>query len=149
MELVYIKGNLLDGSHEVVVNPVNCVGIMGAGVALQFKRRYPEMFQSYIEHCRYGLMDKHVHVSYQKLDSTVVVNLATKYHWKNNSDLELIKHQLGELAYAAEVYGFDVISMPRIGCGLGNLSWSDVEPLIVNAFTDTNITIQIIDLEGR
>lgn len=132
----YIKGNIFDTKAEYIVNPVNTVGIMGAGLALQFKLKYPYMFKKYCEFCKDKLFDKEKIVftpcSKQNLENKTIILFPTKNHWKYSSSLILIEQGLDKLLEKLKndnkVY---TIAFPKLGCGCGGLTWEvDVKPLM-------------------
>lgn len=112
--------HLLEQPANYVINPTNTCGVMGAGVALEFKRRYPKMFRSYVQACETGeLRVGTLHV-WKCSGGVTAVNFPTKRHWKDNSRLSDIERGLEVLAAHASTA---IIAMPSIGCGLGGLSW--------------------------
>ncbi|MFI0937261.1 macro domain-containing protein [Streptomyces sp. NPDC021020] len=126
-------GNLLLAEVDALVNTVNTVGIMGKGIALQFKRAFPENFDAYKASCergevRVGAM--HVHEMQQAGGPRFIINFPTKRHWRSSSKLADIA--AGLIALRDEIIQRDItsIAVPPLGCGNGGLSWSDVEPLI-------------------
>ena len=131
------RGNILQADVEALVNTVNCVGVMGRGIALQFRKEFPENFTAYKSACdrkelRPGKMlvfDLH-----QLQNPRFVINFPTKRHWKGKSRLEDI--QAGLTALVAEVRQRNIrsIAIPPLGCGLGGLDWAEVKPLIEAAF---------------
>ncbi len=134
----YKRGNLLEAEAEALVNTVNCVGIMGKGIALQFKLAFPENFRAYLKACRKGNMKlgKVLVVPTEHLTNPrYIINFPTKNHWKSKSRLEDI--QTGLLSLVAEVHrlGIHSIAVPSLGCGNGGLEWSQVKPLIEEAFS--------------
>ncbi|MBV9387482.1 MAG: macro domain-containing protein [Chroococcidiopsidaceae cyanobacterium CP_BM_ER_R8_30] len=133
------QGNLLETDAEALVNTVNCVGVMGKGIALQFKQAFPDNFRHYERACR----DREVQpgkmftVSTGKLlNPRYIINFPTKRHWRGKSRLEDI--QSGLLALIAEIKRLDIhsIGIPPLGCGNGGLEWSQVRPLIESAFAE-------------
>ena len=139
-------GNILDADVDAVVNPVNCVGVMGKGLALQFKTRYPKMFEQYAIACKQGwvkpgTMNTHV-VSGD--GPRWVINFPTKDHWKSPSKIGYIS--IGIIGLIRTIHELDItsVAIPPLGCGLGGLSWSDVEPLIrqvAEALPDVKVLI--------
>jgi O-acetyl-ADP-ribose deacetylase (regulator of RNase III) len=125
-------GDILAADVEALVNPVNTVGVMGAGLALQFKRKYPAMFREYAAVCqRGGLRPGNLTVHQVKGHPRYVINFATKRHWKPPSRLEWIEGGLVHLRQKVTVLGIRSIAVPPLGCGLGGLEWSQVRELIV------------------
>ncbi len=132
------KGNLLKADVEALVNTVNCVGVMGKGIALQFKQAYPENFKAYEKACRAGEVrpGKMFIVPTNIMQNPkFIVNFPTKRHWKGNSKIEDIKSGLTALIQDVQDLGITSIAIPPLGCGLGGLRWSEVKPLIEEAFS--------------
>ncbi|MBS2008429.1 MAG: macro domain-containing protein [Cyanobacteria bacterium SZAS TMP-1] len=132
------KGNLLTADAEAIVNTVNCVGIMGKGIALQFKQAYPENFAAYAKACRSGDVRPGQMFIVAKDDDRnpkFIVNFPTKRHWKEKSNIEDIKTGLEALVLEVQGLGIASIAIPPLGCGNGGLNWSDVKPLIEQAFS--------------
>jgi O-acetyl-ADP-ribose deacetylase (regulator of RNase III) len=126
-------GNLLDADVEALVNTVNTVGVMGKGIALQFKRAYPAMFKAYARAAKTGqiaLGQMHVWETGQLDGPRVIVNFPTKGHWKSGSKLADIERGLDALVEVIASHGIRSIAVPPLGCGNGGLRWADVEPLI-------------------
>ncbi|OEZ80827.1 macro domain protein [Janthinobacterium sp. HH106] len=134
------SGNLLDAPVEALVNTVNTEGVMGKGIALQFKQAFPTMFKAYELACK----AKEVRlgkVHLYDLGGLVggpqwIVNFPTKGHWKSKSRLIDIEAGLADLVIQVQALGIRSIAVPPLGCGYGGLDWADVEPLIRAAFTD-------------
>jgi O-acetyl-ADP-ribose deacetylase (regulator of RNase III) len=131
------SGNILEADAEALVNTVNCVGVMGRGVALQFKRAYPENFRAYEQACaandvRPGRM--FIFATGRMVNPRYVINFPTKRHWKAKSRIADI--DVGLQALVAEVtrLGIKSIALPPLGCGNGGLDWAEVEPKIKDAF---------------
>lgn len=131
------QGNLLEENAEALVNTVNCVGVMGKGIALQFKQAYPENFRQYEKACKAGEVQpgRMFTVATGNLfNPRYIINFPTKRHWKNNSKIEDIKSGLVALVQEVPSLGITSIAIPPLGCGNGGLNWADVKPLIVSAF---------------
>ena len=131
------RGNLLEEKTEALVNTVNCVGVMGRGVALQFKRAFPENFKRYQKACKNEELQPgqmFTVTTESLLAPRYIINFPTKRHWRQKSHLEDI--QAGLIALVKEVKALDIrsIAIPPLGCGNGGLNWTDVKPLIVQAF---------------
>jgi O-acetyl-ADP-ribose deacetylase (regulator of RNase III) len=126
-------GDLLTADVEALVNTVNCVGVMGKGLALQFKRRYPENFERYAAACARGAVQLG-RMFVVELDSLTgpryIVNFPTKGHWKARSKLEDIASGLDDLLRTIKDLGIRSIAVPPLGAGHGGLPWADVEALI-------------------
>jgi O-acetyl-ADP-ribose deacetylase (regulator of RNase III) len=135
--LEFQRSNLLESKTEALVNTVNCVGVMGKGIALQFKQAFPENFKQYKKACDLGEVKpgQMLTVATGSLfNPRYIINFPTKRHWKGNSKLEDIKAGLGALVAEVQRLGIQSIAIPPLGCGNGGLDWTVVKPLIVNAF---------------
>lgn len=124
--------NIFDSPAEALVNPVNCVGVMGTGLAHQFAKRYPKMYLEYRKACVSGeLKPGKIHV-YQGPDYRYILNFPTKTHWREKSKLEYIEQGLEELENVLSDYLIYSVAIPALGCGLGGLDWEEVGPLLEN-----------------
>jgi O-acetyl-ADP-ribose deacetylase (regulator of RNase III) len=121
-----------------LVNPVNCVGHMGKGLALQFKKAFPANFKAYEAACRHGQVTPGrmlVHDSGMLTQPRYIINFPTKRHWRDKSRIEDIGTGLIALIDAVNELGIRSIAVPPLGCGLGGLDWNDVQPRIEAAFS--------------
>lgn len=134
--IIQAQGNLLRAEVEALVNTVNCVGVMGKGVALQFKQAYPHNFRAYESACkRNEVRIGQMFVTYTgQFMPRLIINFPTKRHWKGNSSLEDIRSGLTDLVRVVREENIRSIALPPLGCGLGGLRWEDVFPLINAAF---------------
>ncbi len=135
-----IKGNLFDYKGDILINTVNCVGIMGKGIALEYKNRFPKMFQSYKKACK----NNEVHpgkLHIWRTNTEWIINFPTKRHWRNDSLYEDIGLGLKSLRKYLEDYGELTVLMPPLGCGNGNLKWNNVLTLIKDQLFDIKATI--------
>jgi len=141
------RGDILKADAEALVNTVNCVGVMGRGIALQFRKAFPECFNAYKEACdRRELHPGIMHVcDLGRLENPrLVVNFPTKRHWKGKSRLEDIEAGLDALADLVRRRHIRSIAVPPLGCGLGGLHWADVLALIERVFAnmgDVNVLV--------
>jgi len=135
--LDYIKGNLLESRSDALVNTVNEVGVMGKGIALMFKERFPESSKAYSDACKDGLVKvgKVYATPSQQLFPKWIIHFPTKKHWRNPSKIEWIRDGLVDLARTVSQLGIRSIAIPPLGCGNGGLDWDAVKPLIEEAFT--------------
>lgn len=133
----YVRGNLLEASTEAIVNTVNTVGIMGKGIALQFKKAFPDNFAYYEAACkRNEIKVGKVHVFRRLQQPRYIINFPTKQHWKAKSRIEDIATGLESLAGVIREYGIKSIAMPPLGCGLGGLPWPKVRAMIEQTFAN-------------
>ena len=143
----FTTGNLMASQDAVLVNTVNTVGVMGKGIALQFKDEFPHNFEVYADACRKGelypgklLIVKDYSTRYGE---KTIVNFPTKVHWRNPSRYEYIEKGLVALRKYLEDEKVESISIPPLGCGNGGLDWRRVKPMIFSALEglETNIHI--------
>ncbi|MFG1930737.1 macro domain-containing protein [Mycobacterium sp. NPDC048908] len=137
--IIEASGDLLDADTQAVVNTVNCVGVMGKGIALQFKRRYPEVFIAYERACKAGDVTTGRMLPVptgEVIGPEWVINFPTKRHWRAPSRLEWIEQGLKDLRRVVAELRIESIAVPPLGAGNGGLNWHDVEPLIRSAFED-------------
>jgi O-acetyl-ADP-ribose deacetylase (regulator of RNase III) len=127
-----VKGDIFDADVEAVVNAVNAHGVMGAGLALQFKNRYPCMYAEYKRRCTAGEFGPGEVMPVKVDDSNPrwVINFATKDHWRDPSKLEYIERGLADLRRAIHSLELISVAIPALGCGLGQLDWPTVRARI-------------------
>lgn len=131
----FTHGNILEAHADALVNTVNCVGIMGRGIALQFKNTFPDNFTSYAAACkRNEVQPGRMFVTETgELSPRFIVNFPTKRHWKGKSRMEDVEAGLVDLVRVIERLGIKSIAIPPLGAGLGGLEWDEVRPRIVAA----------------
>jgi len=146
------RGNLLEADAEALVNTVNCVGIMGKGIALQFKQAFPENFAYYEKICKAGQMQVGRVLIFETgnlINPKYIVNFPTKRHWKGKSRLEDIEAGLVDLTKQIRRLGIRSIAIPPLGAGLGGLNWSDVKTRIEAAFADLpDVRVLLFEPQG-
>lgn len=128
--------NIVTAEAEALVNTVNCVGVMGRGIALQFRKAFPENFTAYKIVCDRGELHPGQLFVYEQAQLTnprYIINFATKDHWKGKSRLDYIDSGLKALVEEVQQRGIRSIAIPPLGCGLGGLRWSEVRPRIERA----------------
>ncbi len=131
-------GNLLKAPAEALVNTVNTEGVMGKGIALQFRQAFPEMYRAYEKACEKGEVQLGK-VQVFDLGGLVggprwIINFPTKGHWRARSRIEDIEHGLDDLVTKVASLGIRSIAVPPLGCGNGGLNWSEVRPRIEQSF---------------
>ncbi|WP_235409742.1 macro domain-containing protein [Proteus terrae] len=130
------RGNLLHADTEAIVNAVNCVGVMGRGIALQFKKAWPDNFKAYALACKNKELTPGVMFIYEIQKAThprFIVNFPTKRHWRNASCIEDIEAGLITLVDEIKQRNIKSIAIPPLGAGLGDLEWSIVYEKIKSA----------------
>lgn len=142
--LIYRRTSILESPAQTLVNTVNCVGVMGKGLAEAFKKREPDMFKAYKRVCdQKALMPGKLWL-WRGRDSWVL-NFPTKVHWRNPSKLEWIEQGLVKFVEAHAEQGITEISFPQLGCGNGNLNWDEVRPLMEHYLSKVSIPVYIHD----
>ncbi len=145
--ITFTTGNIIESKSEALVNTVNCVGVMGKGIALQFKQAYPEVFKEYARACRASEIQpgRMQIVALGRFDGPkYIINFPTKRHWRGPSHIEDIRAGLDALVEDVRRLGISSISLPPLGCGNGGLDWAVVRPLIESAFKgfeDVNVIV--------
>ncbi len=149
--IIESSGDLLNAQTDAIVNTVNCVGVMGKGIALQVKRRYPAVFKAYEQACKAGdvRIGTMLPVPTGELGTPQwVVNFPTKTHWRSASKLSYISEGLEDLKLVIERLGLRSIAVPPLGAGNGGLDWSHVEPLIRTAFEGLPVEVHLYSPSG-
>ena len=131
-------GDIFESGAAALVNPVNCVGVMGKGLALEFKKRFPRNFECYNDACAVGMLRPgkvHVVPAWSEAHPHYIINFPTKRHWRDRSRIEDIEAGLADLVRVIDEYAIDSVAVPALGCGLGGLVWSEVRQRILDAAT--------------
>jgi O-acetyl-ADP-ribose deacetylase (regulator of RNase III) len=130
------KGNLLEAPVDALVNAVNTVGVMGRGIALMFKERFPENFRAYASACRAGKVTvgrMFICEAGEPDGPRWIINFPTKEHWRKPARLEWVVSGLESLKEVIREKGIRSIALPPLGCGNGGLDWPVVKPLMIKA----------------
>jgi len=143
--LSFVTGDILESTAQCIVNPVNTVGVMGSGLALKFKKRYPSMFDAYKIQCKNGSLNTGRLMFYKMSDADRIICLfPTKQHWQNPSTLEYIDRGLDAFIQHYAEWDITSVAFPKLGCGLGGLNWDyHVGPLLTRKLSDLPIDVQI------
>jgi O-acetyl-ADP-ribose deacetylase (regulator of RNase III)/uncharacterized protein YwgA len=136
-------GDMFASEAQTLVNTVNCVGIMGKGVALEFKKRFPRMAKDYVARCEAKMVRLGEPYLYADGSGTNILNFPTKGHWRSSSRLADIEKGLDHLAANFESWGVTSLALPPLGCGNGGLPWSEVGPLIYAKLHQLPISIEL------
>lgn len=136
-------GDIFQSQAETIVNTVNCVGVMGKGVAAEFKKRYPAMFQDYAARCAAKQVKLGEPYLYRDVLGTSVINFPTKDHWRSPSRLDDIVRGLDYLVAHAKEWGLRSLALPPLGCGNGGLEWSLVGPVMYQKLSVLGVPVEI------
>jgi O-acetyl-ADP-ribose deacetylase (regulator of RNase III) len=140
-------GDLFESDCSTLVNAVNCRGAMGAGIALEFKRRFPAMFADYRCRCRRGEVRLGQPYIWRSEDGRgiSVLNFPTKDHWRDFSRLEPLLAGLGWLRSHYRQWGVSSLAVPALGCGYGGLRWEEVRPVLIESCAELDIPVRIYE----
>lgn len=139
-------GNLLDSNCQVLVNAVNCVGVAGAGLALQFKQKYPRQVAEYTAACRKGLVQPGVLHEALLPDGRSILSVPTKRHWSEPSRLDDVEAGIQELRAYCESARPASMALPALGCGLGGLPRKAVAGLMEKILSGLSCEIYVYGL---
>lgn len=159
----YITGNLLEADTQALVNTVNTVGVMGKGIALQFKERFPDNFRVYADACKKGEMKigKMLVVKESTIyGEKIIVNFPTKMEWFKKSQYTYVEEGLKDLVSVITSYNIHSIAIPPLGCGNGGLKWDKVKKMMedylaplpdveIQVFEPNDAVKQILQKEQR
>lgn len=136
-------GDLFASQAQTLVNTVNCVGVMGKGVALEFKKRWPGMFADYQARCARKEVRLGEPYLYRGAAGTSIVNFPTKDHWRSPARLADIERGLDYLVAHLDAWGITSLAMPPLGCGNGGLEWTEVGPLLYRKLREVQVPIEV------
>ena len=140
------NGDIFKSKCEALVNPVNTKGVMGKGLALAFKTKYPAHFENYKRACQNGEMTTDKVLAYQEINGPMIICLATKADWRDSSKIEYVSAGLDDLVKQIKTLGIRSVAIPKLGCGLGGLDWAKVRPLIVEKLSSLDgISVEIYE----
>lgn len=151
------KGDLFNSRCDTLVNTVNCVGVMGKGIALQFKEKYPHMFTMYKVMCANGILSKGGDIWMFSFENIIpfpdiitnqpkILCFATKENWRNPSKIEWIERGLENFCNKYKKYGITSIAFPKLGCNNGGLDWkTQVKPLMIKYLDPLPIKCEIYE----
>ncbi len=141
----YIEGNLLESKAEALVNTVNTVGVMGKGIALQFKNKFPDNFKVYAKACKkknFDIGDLIIKEEQTLLsDKKIIINFPTKKHWRNPSEYDYIEKGLKALVKEIKNRKINSIAIHPLGSGNGGLTWNKVKIIIEKYLSDIDCKV--------
>lgn len=145
------NSDIFNANTEAVVNTVNCVGVMGKGIALQFREKYPENYKLYKNACDAGkvAVGKMFVTRNGLLKPNYIVNFPTKKHWRGKSELEYIESGLIDLKRILKEYKIKSIAIPPLGSGNGGLNWIEVKNLIIDKLSDVDAEVFVYEPSVR
>jgi O-acetyl-ADP-ribose deacetylase (regulator of RNase III)/uncharacterized protein YwgA len=138
-----LVGDLFESKCQTLVNTVNIVGIMGKGVALEFKKRFPDMFEDYVKRCSEGKVKLGEPYLYKRLTPPWILNFPTKEHWRSVSNILDIVRGLNYLEQHYKEWGIASIALPPLGCGHGQLEWKIVGPTLYRHIKTLDIPVEL------
>src|SRR6266700_2120693 len=148
----YKTGNLLEASADALVNTVNSVGVMGKGIALQFKQAFPENYEGYRQACERGEVEPgrmFVFATGNLMGPRFIINFPTKRHWKGKSKIQDVESGLDALVHVIQANRIKSIAVPPLGCGNGGLNWKSVRKLIERKLSPLeNVEILVYEPTG-
>ena len=142
--LRFVHGDIFLSTMHTITNPVNCVGVMGKGLAFEFKNRYPRHFTDYRKMCQEHKIAPGV-PAVTRADCRSILLFPTKDHWRNPSELQFIEEGLKFIAEHYEEMGIYSLALPKLGAGLGGLKWADVKALIIKYLGNLPINIEVYE----
>ncbi|MGL5402417.1 MAG: macro domain-containing protein [Acinetobacter sp.] len=147
--LKYVNGDFFDYDADIRINTVNCVGVMGAGVALLFKKKYPEMFKQYKKDCDNKIISPGNPTVWEEGDmfdkKTYIINFPTKIHWRNDSEYSYVEDGLKWLSEYLSKHKNNTVTLPALGCGHGGLDWNIVKSLIEKYLANSENEILVFE----
>jgi O-acetyl-ADP-ribose deacetylase (regulator of RNase III) len=146
MAITFVQGDIFKTKMKTIVVPVNIMAVAGCGVALQWKRRYPEAFRYYVRDCKHGLLlpgKPTYYLSPATQYPHFFIFFATKDDWRKPSQLGWIDEGLRALTEIQKDTDFQSLATVKLGCGAGGLDWEDVKPVMVGHFEKWDISIEV------
>ena len=143
-----LVGNLLTSKAHTLVNTLNCVGVMGKGIALLFKKRFSQMYEDYARRCRAGEVQLGKPYLYKSATSQWIINFPTKDHWRAVTNLADIETGLKYLLANYKEWGITSIAVPPLGCGLGQLEWRVVGPTLYRYLDQMDVPVELYAPHG-
>jgi O-acetyl-ADP-ribose deacetylase (regulator of RNase III)/uncharacterized protein YwgA len=136
-------GDLFTSRTQTLVNTVNCVGVMGKGIALEFKKRFPDMYRDYVTRCERGEVRLGRPYLHKQLFPPWVLNFPTKDHWRSVARLEHIVQGLRYLQQHHAEWGIESLAVPPLGCGEGQLEWRVVGPTLYRHLSQLAVPVEL------
>jgi O-acetyl-ADP-ribose deacetylase (regulator of RNase III) len=141
IKYIYDK-TIFESNADAIVNTVNCVGVMGKGLALEFKERYPDMYRDYMEKCNKGEIKLGI-ISEFYTNNKLILNFPTKNNFKENSKIEYIEQGLDFFKKNYRNWKIKSVAFPQLGCRNGKLDWNQVKSIMENYLEPLDLEIEI------
>lgn len=138
-----LKGDILNSKAQTLVNTVNCVGIMGKGIALEFKKQFPDMYKDYIKRCKAGEVKLGKPYLFRRLIGPWILNFPTKDHWRSVTRLDDIVRGMRYIISHYKEWGITSLAVPPLGCGEGQLEWRIVGPTMYRYLKQLDIPVEL------
>ena len=138
-----LVGNMFESKMTTLVNTVNCVGVMGKGIAQVVKKKYPQMFEDYVHRCRSKQVRLGEPYHYSDLTGISIVNFPTKGHWRSATRVSDIRAGLKYFVAHVREWEIESVAFPPLGCGNGGLEWKQVGPLMYSSLKDLEIPVEM------
>lgn len=142
MIIYKLNQDIFNSKSDAIVNTVNCVGVMGSGLAKKFKERYPVMYKEYRKKCEANKIQIGILHIFRTLKHSII-NFPTKIHWKNNSKLEWIEAGLNYFVENYKKWSITSVAFPQLGTSNGKLDWGVVRPIMKKKLELINIKVEI------
>ena len=140
--LEYFEGSVFNAPAQAIVNTINTTGAMGAGIALEFALRYPEMFDDYVEKCKNGIIEVGK-VDYFNTADKTIINFPTKQHFRYPSRIEWIEQGLIHFVSSYKQERITSVAFPKLGCSNGKLNWIDVKRVMEKYLSNLDIDVYV------
>lgn len=138
-----LVGDIFESQAQTLVNTVNCVGVMGKGIALGFRTRFPDMYEDYVARCKAGKVRLGEPYLYRRLIPPWILNFPTKEHWRSVASLQDIVRGLRYLKEHYKDWGITSLAVPPLGCGEGQLEWRVVGPTLYRHLSELNMPVEL------
>ncbi len=138
-----LVGDIFQSKAQTLVNTVNCVGVMGKGIALLFKQRYPDMYRDYVRRCKNNQVKPGIPYHYSDIFGNSIINFPTKDHWRSPSRVEDIVTGLDYFVVNYRDWGIKSVAFPPLGCGNGGQSWCIIGRIMYQKLSEVEIPVEI------
>lgn len=141
-------GDILESKAQTLVNTVNCVGVMGKGIALAFRKRFPDMYKDYLNRCKLGQIKLGQPYLYRRPIKPWILNFPTKEHWRSIASLDAIIQGMRYLKNHYKEWGITSLAVPPLGCGEGQLEWRVVGPTLYRYLRQLDTPVELYAPHG-